>query len=54
MDCEWDLRKAEANYRKHGVRFPEALAVFEDDYAITITDDESQPSEQRFLSGEWA
>ena len=50
MGCEWDVRKAEANFKKHGVRFSEALPVFEDDYAITITDNESDPLEQRFVS----
>ena len=50
MSCQWDVRKAEANYRKHGVRFPETEPVFEDDYAITIVDDESDPEEQRFVS----
>lgn len=50
MKFEWDLRKAEANYKKHGVRFSESLPVFEDDYAITLTDDESDPQEQRFVS----
>jgi len=33
------MRKAEANYKKHGVRFSESLPVFDEDYAITITDD---------------
>lgn len=50
MAFEWDVRKAEANFEKHGVRFSESLLVFEDDYAITITDDESNPDEQRFVS----
>ena len=50
MDFEWDIRKAEANYEKHGVYFSESLPVFEDDYAITITDDESDPDELRFVS----
>jgi uncharacterized DUF497 family protein len=50
MGFEWDVRKAESNYRKHGVRFPEAEPVFEDDDAITIVDDESDPDEQRFVS----
>jgi uncharacterized DUF497 family protein len=50
MEFEWDVRKAETNYRKHGVRFAEAVAVFEDDYAITLTDEESDPSEERFIS----
>jgi uncharacterized DUF497 family protein len=39
MGFEWDPEKAEANFRKHGVRFSEAEPVFEDDYAITIPDD---------------
>ena len=50
MSFEWDLRKAEANFKKHGVRFSEAISVFEDDYAITIKDTESDPNEERFVS----
>jgi len=50
MSCEWDPRKDEANFRKHGVRFAEAEPVFADDYADTIADDESDPNELRFLS----
>jgi uncharacterized DUF497 family protein len=50
MKFDWQVQKAEANYKKHGVRFPESLPVFEDDFAITITDDESDPDEQRFIS----
>ena len=29
---------------------PEAIPVFDDPYAITITDDESDPGEQRFVT----
>ena len=50
MCCEWDPRKAEANFRKHGVRFTEAEPVFVDDYAVTNSDDESSLVEQRFVS----
>jgi uncharacterized DUF497 family protein len=50
MICEWDPRKAEVNFKKHGVRFAEAEPVFVDDFAITITDDESSLHEQRFVS----
>ena len=50
MGIEWDAEKAQANFNKHGVRFAECIPVFEDDYAITITDDESDPGEQRFVS----
>jgi uncharacterized DUF497 family protein len=48
---EWDdASKAGINFRKHGVRMPEAIPVLDDPYAITITDDESDSREQRFVS----
>jgi uncharacterized DUF497 family protein len=50
MSFEWDPAKAELNVRAHRVRFSEALPVFSDDYASTITDDESDPNEQRFIT----
>ncbi len=51
MGFEWDEEsKAGINVRKHGVRMPEAIPVFDDPYAITITDDDSHPSEQRFVT----
>jgi uncharacterized DUF497 family protein len=50
VSLEWDPIKAAANVRKHGVQFSEALGVFSDDYAITIKDEESDPSEQRLIS----
>lgn len=34
----WDVRKAAANRRKHGVSFEEAEAVFADDNAILLDD----------------
>ena len=36
---EWDEKKAEANWRKHGVRFGEARAVFDDPSHLTFEDD---------------
>jgi len=50
MRFEWDARKAEANYKKHGVRFTESLPVFEDEEAITIADEDSDPHEVRFVT----
>ncbi len=49
---EWDADKAIANVQKHGVSFStEAVGVFSDDYAITITDDASDPrGERRFVT----
>jgi hypothetical protein len=50
MEFDWEIRKAESNFKKHGVRFSECLPVFEDDYAITVTDQESEPGETRFVT----
>jgi uncharacterized protein len=47
---EWDAHKARANLRKHGVDFGDAVAVLEDEQAMTITDDLSAVDEQRYLS----
>ena len=38
VEVEWDGRKAEANHRKHGVRFVAAVAVLYDEHAVTIVD----------------
>jgi uncharacterized protein len=50
MGFEWDENKAETNFKAHGVHFSESIPVFEDDYAITISDVESDPGEPRFVS----
>jgi uncharacterized DUF497 family protein len=42
--------KAGINFRKHGFRMPEAIPVFDDPYAITIADVESDPGRQRFVT----
>lgn len=48
---EWDEEsKAGINFRKHAVRTPEAIPVFDDPCAITITDEESDPGQQRFIT----
>jgi uncharacterized DUF497 family protein len=48
MRYQWDLEKAKSNYKKHGVYFADAVAVFSDDLAITIDDD--CQDEQRFIT----
>ncbi len=51
MSFEWDeASKAGINFRKHGVRMPEAIPVFDDPYAVTIADEESDPGERRFVT----
>lgn len=46
---QWDLKKAQDNERKHGVRFSDIEPVFYDPYALTIEDGSVQ-SEQRFVT----
>ena len=48
MNYEWDLNKARANLRKHGVSFADAVAVFADERALTIADEHSD--EERFVT----
>lgn len=45
---EWDPRKAEDNYRKHGVRFSEAATVLFDELAVTVED--TAIGEQRWVT----
>jgi uncharacterized DUF497 family protein len=46
---EWDMPKASANLRAHGVSFTEAATVLEDDFALT-RDDHDDVDERRFVS----
>ena len=48
MAFEWDARKAAANVRKHGVRFADAIAVLEDESAVTVVDESSD--EERWVT----
>lgn len=41
----WDPKKAEANWRKHGVRFEEAATVFSDPFFVLV--DASRNDEAR-------
>lgn len=44
---EWDDKKAERNFRKHGIRFEEAAYVFDDSLAVT-EQDRIENGEQRW------
>ena len=47
-EFDWDDRKAENNWLKHGVRFESAKFVFEDDFAIEEIDNSQLYDEERF------
>jgi uncharacterized DUF497 family protein len=38
MKFSWDPRKADSNFRKHGVAFDEAITVFSDPLALIFDD----------------
>jgi len=48
MTFEWDPSKADANRRKHGVDFADAVGVFEDPYALSRPD--PFPAEERIAT----
>jgi uncharacterized DUF497 family protein len=51
VSYEWDPAKARENFAKHGVPFAEAVAVFEDDLALTIRDPYSEDEERWITLG---
>jgi len=48
MNYEWDENKAASNLRKHDILFSDAVAVFEDEMALSREDIDSF-EEQRFV-----
>ncbi len=50
MEFEWDPAKAEANQRKHGVEFSEAVTDFGDPLAITFPDPDHSGDEARWIT----
>ncbi|TDY03025.1 BrnT family toxin [Thiohalophilus thiocyanatoxydans] len=49
MDVIWDPAKAEANLKKHGVRFSDAEAVLFDPLALSM-EDEDAGGEDRYIA----
>jgi uncharacterized DUF497 family protein len=45
---EWDPSKAASNARKHGIQFADAVAVLEDEQALTVADESD--AEQRWVT----
>ena len=50
MEFEWDLPKAAANVRKHGVTFDEAATVFLDEIAVSGADPDHSVGEARYIT----
>ena len=48
LDADWDPAKARSNFRKHGVRFDDAVAVLKDEASISIQDEHDE--EERWIA----
>jgi len=46
---EWDEEKAQRNEAKHGVAFDEAKTIFNDPFAMTVSDPDHSDEEERWL-----
>jgi uncharacterized DUF497 family protein len=51
MVIAWDPRKAETNFKKHGVRFSDAELVLWDPHGITVEDAGSEGEQRLVTSG---
>ena len=47
VQYQWDPRKAATNLHRHGIEFADSVAVFEDDFALVMSDE--HPDEERFV-----
>lgn len=48
---EWDEKKNQANFRKHGIAFPAACRVFDDPFQVTIPDRVADDEERLWTIG---
>ena len=46
---EWDDNKNQANIKKHGISFEEAITVFKDNSALILNDEIHSSDEDRFI-----
>jgi uncharacterized DUF497 family protein len=50
LEIEWDAKKAEGNFRKHGVSFVVAATVLRDPLSVTVFDSEHSEDEERWIT----
>ena len=48
MAIQWDPAKATSNFRKHGVRFADAVSALEDERTISVRDETEE--EERWIT----
>ena len=49
-DFEWDVQKANANLKKHGVTFEQAASVFLDALSLTVFDEAHSEYQERWFT----
>ncbi len=49
MEFEWNPDKATLNLEKHGVSFPDAATVFNDQLSVTFPDPQHSVGESRYV-----
>ena len=50
LEIEWDPKKAEGNFRKHGVSFGVAATVLRDPLSVTVFDADHSEVEERWIT----
>ena len=50
MQYEWDEKKNESNFKKHGYYLADAEFVFSDPFALTLPDERHNYDEDRFIT----
>jgi len=53
IEYEWDPVKAHSNQRKHRIHFTDAVAIFVDEQAVTIIDEEERLENRYITPSEW-
>ncbi len=48
MEFEWDLSKEEANIKKHGHSFSEAVESFKDPFGVQLINEQHSRREERY------
>jgi uncharacterized DUF497 family protein len=48
LNADWDPAKARLNFRKHGVRFDDAVAALKDEASVSIRDEHED--EERWIT----
>jgi uncharacterized DUF497 family protein len=49
LKFEWNNKKAELNFKKHGITFQEAITIWNDEFAAFLDDPDHSKGEFRYI-----